>query len=181
MIDQDPEAGPGPGERTSSGWRRLSHEAVRIAESTHLVDRGTSEDVAQEALLTLCRLQYAPRSPVAWLRVTIRRLILRRIVRSKLERHACEEFFAAIRPHDSLSHEDRLALAEIEDQLSERSRELVRWIREGRSHQEIADLLGCAIHQVGPRIARALRAARHRSEQHRRRLHAAAARRLTQS
>ena len=87
MIEQ-PEVRPGPGERSNSGWRRLSYEAVRIAESTHLVDRGTSEDVAQEALLTLCRLQYAPRSPVAWLRVTIRRLILRRLVRSKLERQA---------------------------------------------------------------------------------------------
>jgi len=139
-----------------------------MAESTHLVDRGTSEDVAQEALLTLCRLDYAPRSPSAWLRVTIRRLILRRIVRSKLEQRAYEGFFAEIRPRESLSLDDRMALAEIEDQLSERSRDLLRAVGEGCTHQEIADRLGCELHQIGPRIARALVSARRMSLLHRR-------------
>jgi DNA-directed RNA polymerase specialized sigma24 family protein len=97
MIDREPEVESRTG-RTPSGWRRLSSEAFRIAAATRLVDRSASEDVAQEAMLTFCRLHYAPRSPIAWLRVTIRRLVLRRVARTRLEQRALERYFAETRP-----------------------------------------------------------------------------------
>lgn len=150
-------------ERSNSGWKRLSLEAVRAASATHLVDRQTSEEVAQDALLSFLRLPEIPASPIAWLRVAIRRLIWRRIGRSRLERQALARFMAATRPVDGLAIEDRITLNEIHDHLPERASRILALVRLGHTHQEIATLLGCQLHQVGPRISRALAVARRRS------------------
>lgn len=152
-----------PSRPTQSGWERLSIAAIRAAAATRLVDRETSEEVAQDALLTYCRLPFAPRSPLAWLRITVRRLIWRRIHRSKLERRAQLEFLQDIREERYDRHLDLLSLDEIGKRLPERSRRILELVRGGLSHDEIAEKLNCKLHQVGPRIARALMVARRRS------------------
>jgi DNA-directed RNA polymerase specialized sigma24 family protein len=153
----------GRNQRTTSGWSRLAADAFRVASATHLVDRDASREVAQEALLTFCSLPQEPRSPIAWLRVVVRRMIWRRLDRTRLEREASLEYLAATRPDDSLSIEDRLALDEIRDRLPERSRNILGYVRDGLTHSEIAHFVGCELHQVGPRIARALNVARRRA------------------
>jgi RNA polymerase sigma factor (sigma-70 family) len=154
--------------RTNSGWRRLATTAKSVATSSGLVDSAMAEDVAQEAMLHYLRAPQAPRSPIAWLRVVIRRLISRRFSHARAEQDANLGFLEALRHGRPLDPDDHLALDEICDRVPKRTRRVLELLRDGLSHRDIAERLDCKVHQVGPRIARALSVARRRAERLRR-------------
>ncbi len=145
---------------SNTSWRRLSLEAIRAAAETQLVDRATSEEVAQEALLAFCQLDYDPQSTKGWFRVVVRRLIWRRLAKAKLERDASFQYYESVKPREVIAMEDRLALAEVRDHLPEKARHVIDLVLSGLDHREIAERLSCRVNQVGPRIARALVSAR---------------------
>jgi RNA polymerase sigma factor (sigma-70 family) len=137
---------------TSGQWREWVSDAHATARRvTRDTDR--ADDIAQEALVLLLRLYSRVRDPHSWFLVVLRRLAAR--AASRVREFALEQEPEALldAPLDRSLDLDR-ALA----QLPIRQIELLGLAFEGYSHAEIARILDCAVHQVGPRLHRAYRA-----------------------
>lgn len=141
-------------------WRALERRARAIAVALAPGEPAVAEDLAQEALLKLLVQQPAPKRPVAWLRVTLRNLLTDR--RRRDERLRTLPIEGVDEPeHPTIEAPDRrLVVRQALEGLSESQRTILGLFALGFSHAEIATRIGCEIHQVGPRIQRALRRAR---------------------
>ena len=137
---------------TSREWRLWSIDAHATARR---VTRNSdlAGDLAQEALVRLMRCYAGVRDLHNWLFVVLRRLAAKSALRVA-ERPLVYEPVgpAAANVEQSLDLERALRT------LPARQARLLALTLEGYSHAEIAQRIGCATHQVGPRVARAQRA-----------------------
>lgn len=108
--------------------------------------------------------------PKAWLRRVVRNLLYDQRMRRRRRAGAHSRIQRQSREPESPSGAWR-AVADVEHILSElspRTRRLLELYRRGYKHSEIATLLDCECHQVGPRVRRALETARRRTRRRRR-------------
>ncbi|MGH9382034.1 MAG: RNA polymerase sigma factor [Thermoanaerobaculia bacterium] len=123
-----------------------------------------AEDVAQEALVRLLPVvSYVDRLE-SWLYIVVRNLVRRQGRRRSKRARACSELAPAVVENTS-PEESWLAKLEIERLVQASSpgcRHLLELTLDGYRHREIAVLLGCEVHQVGPRLRRALQTSRRR-------------------
>lgn len=124
-----------------------------------------AEDLAQEAIARLLSAQPAVERPEAWLRTVVANLWRRQKRRGSEGDLAPEP--AGVRREAGSSAARRAAKVDVDRALarvSPRTRRLLHLVLVGHTHREIAEALECEIQQVGPRIQRALEAARRRLE-----------------
>jgi RNA polymerase sigma factor (sigma-70 family) len=118
-------------------------------------DLDSAEDIAQEVLLSLVRRREPPASPRAWIVGGLRRQVVRRRL-EKARRHAREERGPEPGAPAPSGPEETIDLRRAFALLSLRQARLLRAYLTGHSHAEIAAVVGCKVHQVGPRVQRAL-------------------------
>jgi RNA polymerase sigma factor (sigma-70 family) len=151
---------PGRGGAEPLEWRSLERRARAIAGALAPGEPSLAEDLAQEALLKLLVQQPAPKRPVAWLRVTLRNLYTDRRRRDERRRALPIEGLAEPATAAAELPDRSLVVRQALAALSESQRTILALFSLGFSHAEIATRIDCEIHQVGPRIQRALRSAR---------------------
>jgi RNA polymerase sigma factor (sigma-70 family) len=165
-IAQDPNAAPWcavpaatakplqPDQPTSREWRVWARDAHDTASRiTH--DSDLAADIAQEALVRLVRCYRHVRNLHSWLYVVLGRLAATtqgREFRKASDPRRSHRAIARTSPDQALDLERGLQA------LPARQARLLALTLEGYSHAEIAERIGCAIHQVGPQVARAQRA-----------------------
>lgn len=137
-------------------WRALAAISYRVARAI-LRNHDDALDVGQRTLVLAFLKRAAIQNLPAWVAAVARRLAWRALSRQSSE--------PAIRPlrssdsplvHDRL-YEVRLLLAQVLERLPTNQALVLMLCARGFTHREIATALGCKIHQVGPRLARAQR------------------------
>lgn len=127
------------------------------------VGEAEAEDLTQEALVRLLEARSAVNRPRAWLRRVLSNLHARQMRRAVQAERRMERGLPA---RQELLHAEgwqaRIDVHRLLDRTSPRSREVLELLLLGHTHREIATELRCEVHQVGPRIARALGTARRR-------------------
>lgn len=123
-----------------------------------------AEDVAQEALVRLLPAVSHVDRLESWLYIVVRNLVRRQ--RHRRSRRARADSELAHTVIENISPEENW-LAELEIGRLVRAsspgrRHLLELILDGYRHREIAAILGCEVHQVGPRPRRSLQTSRRR-------------------
>jgi RNA polymerase sigma factor (sigma-70 family) len=144
-------------------WSVLRRHCVHAAQRLGS-DQFDAEDLAQEAVARLLPVLSSVEKPEAWLRAVVRNLFWRQQRRRAARARVYSELAGQHSGDDSPAarHTAGLDVSRVLARLSPRSRRLLELVLAGHTHRDIAVVLKCEIHQVGPRIRRALATARRR-------------------
>lgn len=150
---------------SSREWSAMLRQCERAARRLG-ADHVEAEDLAQEALARLLPVLPTVDRPSAWLHQVVRNLRVRQQRRRAERVRAYSDLAKQLEGHRSpaAAWREKIEIRRLLSQAPLRSRQLLALLLAGYTHREIAVVLGCETHQVGPRIARALRTARRRLE-----------------
>lgn len=144
-------------------WQTLRRRCLLVAKSLGL-NSVDAEDLAQEAISRLLPVLPAVERPVPWLGIVVRNLVHEkrrsRAYRARLRSELVEYSEPSHVPTSAWRAKIDLRHTLLE--MPPRSRRILELVLAGHTHREIATLLQCEVHQVGPRISRALKTARRR-------------------
>lgn len=134
-------------------WQELARFALNVARR---FDGNLAQDLAQDALLLLALKAAQVEDPAAWLVVVIRHLAWRRFSQRR-QRQEAESRFAFELP--KIAEPQRGMRWAFLKRLAPHHRNVLVLASLGYKQREIARFLGCSVHVVGCRIARAVAAA----------------------